>query len=334
MECPYCKEVIKDDAIKCKHCHEFLNKDPKIAIDDLTKKFSKGFSYAKDALGSATKKLIFGPEKRMPTDENPLIIDLGSDHGYVTRKIIAKKDTFEIWVHDEEDGKFSCELQYDSIENITFEKSSYSVQFVNKSYYTELTIKYAGAKYSQNYYSQQEEDGYTFHLGSNHIRKKNQYLLDNLYIVMSIKSFQRRLHRYLSQLLKKGYIDYQGYVKIHSNGLLEKEVNIKGLLTSKSKKYSTNIIEAYKNGQLCLEGTDSMVYGGGITGGTINPYKLGVFGKFFALHNRQAVLFMAIKDYDVIKLIFEAIAKEEIDSVIKESVLNWKIRKSLMTWKT
>ena len=42
------------------------------------------------------KEFIFGPEKRMPTDENPLIIDLGSDHGYVTRKIIAKKDNNNI----------------------------------------------------------------------------------------------------------------------------------------------------------------------------------------------------------------------------------------------
>ena len=59
-----------------------------------------------------------------------------------------------------------------------------------------------------------------------------------------------------------------------------------------------------------------MIYGTGISGGTINPYALGVYAKFFALDDRQGALFDATTDYDVIKPIFEAIAKEEIDLLI------------------
>ena len=42
MDCPYCKEEIKDGAIKCKHCGSSIEAPVEVAMVDLKKKQSSG----------------------------------------------------------------------------------------------------------------------------------------------------------------------------------------------------------------------------------------------------------------------------------------------------
>ena len=67
MLCPYCAEQIKDDAIKCKHCGEWLNKEPSSLMS-----ITKG---AVSSLIEAHDK-VFGPNEIIdPKDDSPLIVD-------------------------------------------------------------------------------------------------------------------------------------------------------------------------------------------------------------------------------------------------------------------
>ena len=113
MQCPYCKEEIKDEAIKCKHCGEWLeNKSPEGNLLDL-KSFDA--SDLKNSVSSFYKSIFGSNEIKNPTNSDPLEIKTFHE------KVLLCGDFF---IHK---GK---KISYDEIKYYSSDSESMTMNFV------------------------------------------------------------------------------------------------------------------------------------------------------------------------------------------------------------
>jgi hypothetical protein len=200
MECPYCKEVIKDNAIKCKHCHEWLNESSQENTKDITNKINDGLSSAKDSITDAAISIFGKNEIKNPTNNDPLRTSKGS--------LIFYGDHFI---------NYGKKIDYNEIRSIDYKRESMTLSYLINTQSTSLDVKYKTGSFRLS-----DESMY--------LRLKHAKEITNAYLICSARSFRSRVEFYIAELSNKGFIAYNDNVKIHKNGLLEvkgKTINLK-----------------------------------------------------------------------------------------------------------